>query len=425
MEMSLLRTLVYSNNITSDEYERLLQLQHKKNTLRDRFTSFIIADMMLHNMKPIDEESRFIFINEDRHIVVKLGDIENDLHMGLSYVNKLLDYIPNFSRTYGYIKAGPYFERSEHSLSYVVPGNEKSMISEYIPGNTLGKIVIEKEITPNDLASVIVQVVLSLKMLYDKTGMVHDDMHYDNIIISDYSPEDITYEKVLSSDMNARISVNRRATIIDYGSSSVGKGGVIQGIIDMMYIVYEKLNNWYYKDLYNRIKVVLDYVESSHYLDYNDYTLINGLLHSLSDMLDIEYTPDPILKRNIPSMSTYQISDTLDITSKEIEEYSNSVQSSISRSVITSTIYNVDSELAHVYGLIRLITLNKITNRSTNNVKNIELMNHILHNIIHNPYSTEISDIDISDVKEIKQRYNKLKSIAQYIRDLDIDTYYS
>jgi hypothetical protein len=142
-------------------------------------------------------------------------------------------------------------------------------------------------------------------------------------------------------------------------------------------------------------------------------------------MLDIEYTPDPILKRNIPSMSTYQISDTLDITSKEIEEYSNSVQSSISRSVITSTIYNVDSELAHVYGLIRLITLNKITNRSTNNVKNIELMNHILHNIIHNPYSTEISDIDISDVKEIKQRYNKLKSIAQYIRDLDIDTYYS
>jgi hypothetical protein len=379
-------------------------------------------------MKPIDEESRFIFINEDRHIVVKLGDIENDLHMGLSYVNKLLDYIPNFSRTYGYIKAGPYFERSEHSLSYVVPGNEKYMISEYIPGNTLGKIVIEKEITPNDLASVIVQVVLSLKMLYDKTGMVHDDMHYYNIIISDYSPEDITYEKVLSSDMNARISVNRRATIIDYGSSSVGKGGVIQGIIDMMYIVYEKLNNWYYKDLYNRIKVVLDYVESSHYLDYNEYTLINGLLHSLSDMLDIEYTPDPILKRNIPSMSTYQISDTLDIfniTSKEIEEYSNSVQSSISRSVITSTIYNVDSELAHVYGLIRLITLNKITNRSTNNVKNIELMNHILHNIIHNPYSTEISDIDISDVKEIKQRYNKLKSIAQYIRDLDIDTYYS
>jgi hypothetical protein len=78
-----------------------------------------------------------IYVDKNRSYIIKATDecdilsAENELHMGLTYTNIL----PNFARTYGHVKTGPYYSFDKPQLvSWILPSSTKAVypIIEYI-----------------------------------------------------------------------------------------------------------------------------------------------------------------------------------------------------------------------------------------------------------------------------------------------------
>lgn len=118
-------------------------------------------------------------------------------------INQLRALTPTFPYTYGWFSCLNDFNDMAIAQGYNVINN-KYIAIEYIPGKTLG----ESNFTDEEYVNIVKIIVLSLNLLFKETGLIHPDLHDENIICQQL-PETITIFGVETSILPVIIDFDR------------------------------------------------------------------------------------------------------------------------------------------------------------------------------------------------------------------------
>mgnify|MGYP003999536723 CR=1 FL=1 len=132
-------------------------------------------------------------------------DIMNEIFVGLTSINKVVQHIPNFTYVFG---AG------------VDSKNRITVISEYIVGETLSEYISSDAFNMPDFILILLQVALALKVAQNTCGFVHYDLTPWNIVITKLK-RPINVDYVIGANDYRRVVTHLIPVIIDYGKSHV------------------------------------------------------------------------------------------------------------------------------------------------------------------------------------------------------------
>lgn len=175
-------------------------------------------------------------------------DLTHEAFIGLNFINKLRDRVPNFIHTYAAFTCdSPVFSTipppSKSSSSE--PSSSESSSPKELIGlcarpvkniKDINYIIIEnvrKSITmqdfmesasPDDFLQVYLQVLNALNVAYKEFEYCHYDLHYNNVLIQQYNTP-ITIPLYLPNGVTKYIHSRFLARIIDYGMSHVKSNG--------------------------------------------------------------------------------------------------------------------------------------------------------------------------------------------------------
>jgi serine/threonine protein kinase len=232
-----------TENISSQQfYTCSSELQN--NT--DRVLSHLIVQKLFSNVHKIGSSSAFgdVYLNSNANpTIVKVAKrsapLIHEIFAGLFAINHMSTYIPNFMRTYGYLKCGASYTppNEKKPVSWCLPGDEMYLVAEYIPGDTIAN-KIKDGMTGESFAHIYLQVLLSLRASSQLIGFTHNDLHGSNVMVTDCnSMRRVTYPDFSisrgKSRRNITIATNKIAKIIDFGFSRVelADEGVFSGAI--------------------------------------------------------------------------------------------------------------------------------------------------------------------------------------------------
>jgi len=187
-------------------------------------------------------------------IKVEYGDqILDEVRLGL-VLNDLRISIPNFMYTFLGSKVDKKF----------------MYVSEKIEGSTLYNMLKHALLSESDLASIYLQVFFALSTAKEKFQFIHNDLHYENIIVRTLRfPIVLTYKH---NQQTYYMVTKYIATIIDYGFSRIEHQGETIGTDQNP--VYNILH-----DHNNNLIDIFKLLSSSNYIRGNHY---NDLFHELT-----------------------------------------------------------------------------------------------------------------------------------------------
>jgi len=156
--------------------------------------------------------------NIDSLFVVKAkpkweGEIIHEALVGIKYINKLRQYIPNFAYIFGYFTCEEYDKElcnGKNVIAYVVYEN--------IPGQTLYDAIVDG-LNGDDFLNIYLQILLSLDLAYRNYKFTHYDLHTDNVVLRKF--DDYIY--VIYPYNNGYVLVKTKyiPVIIDYANSYI------------------------------------------------------------------------------------------------------------------------------------------------------------------------------------------------------------
>jgi hypothetical protein len=226
----------------------LLDNKQKLNSLNSDITYTKDLYSTFYNFQHINYKNGRTILsanNKDQKYILKFDFISTillEFLIGYNVVNKLADLLPTFIYTHqiSYIKGEPIFIDGFPSFHLCKPFDLKDInkknydetqaiiILDHIDGNCLYSEV--KNISLNDLALIILNIFISLKISYKKFKFTHWDLHTENIILKKYDKNYFEY-KGIKYKVGSFIPV-----IFDYGLSAA--------TIDNFRIeTYERMNN--------------------------------------------------------------------------------------------------------------------------------------------------------------------------------------
>jgi tRNA A-37 threonylcarbamoyl transferase component Bud32 len=402
--------------VKGPEYTCISELQRSS----DMLTAYVVANIVFSDLRKLEVKSYSSEVFIKNNIVIKVSDastpLEIEIYIGMYYINKLCDILPNFARTYGFVLAG-----ENETINGIIPigwitptyDMHPYAIIEYIPGDNLTTL-LKTYTNTNGIAQIILQVVLSMKIAYEKYNIVHGDLHASNVMImknNKYSH--ITYEYY---DDNIRLISDVTAVIIDYGYTTImGDDSLILDlstfIEDMICKVNNKNMKKVMKDMEDDLEDVVDRVLSGesresdipYYID----TIIN-IMSKYVDKNDIEYISSSpvnevrsnVINYNIPSTSTDSLQQIFLLNS--LDEYTDDqLKIIIDNELEVLDDYEMslsDNSRICLFQLYRLLITKKLFNR-------LHRKNPII------PYMNTMNEID---------RIYKLSPKL----DIDLNTYY-
>lgn len=378
-----------SSDINDMNYAQLIQLQRQT---KDPLISYIIKQAITKDVDQVVEQGSLseMYINRKKNIVIKSSIdtnpyyIINGLYYGMKYINKMCNIIPNFMRTYGFIKGGKRTRfNNTDSVAWYLPGNDIYPVLEYIPGKSLEHIINDNEISTESLASVILQVVLSLKMLYSRYNVCHRDVHAGNVMVVDIDRQNIQYDDIT-------ITTDKLAVIVDYDS-----------------LFYATEEAYYMSEIPGLIQDCADLLK--YEVEYI------GMLLSIDDSKKLIETIISLL----PTYMNYDPSVPIKTIENHDELKSNLIpRNSIEYMYITSKkMTNIQREYIHDIGK----TIQKSTSISTI-MKHVELAN------LKKMYNKTNKDQDnmltyFHDIRAIKSYVNEAENIVEIKTDIYKSTF--
>lgn len=165
-----------------------------------------------------------------KNVVFKFSDeplsIYHEAFVGMSSLNNLRRYIPNFMYVYSMSKSRVF--------NVDAPTKNIVVFSEKINGKTFGRYISDKQVPDSKILSYLIQIIYSLGMANKEFGFTHNDLHSDNIIIRDIEKDEfyINY----SGDF---VKTDKVATIIDYGYANVKYEGSTHFYQEQPYLFYK------------------------------------------------------------------------------------------------------------------------------------------------------------------------------------------
>jgi serine/threonine protein kinase len=197
-------------------------------TSGDKLRSYLIANKILKKVKRIShgaygdvyitDSMKPAIIKTSRVDMIEDEDLINELYIGLIGINSILDHIPNFMRTYGYLKCGPIYTPvdSDKPIAWSLPGDNMHMVAEYIEHGTLYDKLMNG-MNVEEVLHVLIQLICAMRFAAKHRGFLHRDLHSGNILLS-YNAEG---KSVVYPDSRIRMISTITPIIIDYGRSTL------------------------------------------------------------------------------------------------------------------------------------------------------------------------------------------------------------
>lgn len=138
-----------------------------------------------------------------KHTAKQTECLTHEEFVGLSSINGLLQFVPNFTYIFG---------------CFDFDGKSR-LISEYIPGETLESFLQGNAFTLSDYLWILIQICLTLQVAQNLVGFVHYDTYPWNVIIQKLD-QAVTIDYVLDTDI-VQIKTSVIPILIDYGKSHV------------------------------------------------------------------------------------------------------------------------------------------------------------------------------------------------------------
>lgn len=156
-------------------------------------------------------------------------DVRTEWAIGLK-LNELRDEIPNFVYTYGAFNCGRPLPFSDEASTCSSAGEIPHLIIESVfPSMSLDDY-LKSDPPLEDIFSVMMQVLMALKMAYDRFYFFHNDLHRNNILIR--TLDETRQIKYTIGKLDFYVKANVVATIIDYGFASAKIDDSMVGFVD-------------------------------------------------------------------------------------------------------------------------------------------------------------------------------------------------
>lgn len=247
--------------------------------------------------------SKFVGGNNPMFLIKtpKHKNIDNLIHeafIGITCLNNLKKYIPNFMYVYSYFKC-PNMKIIENEIfSNCSEGdNVDQLIIEYIyPSCALYDLTDTfKDISDIDMLLIFVQVINAINLAHVKYGYTHYDLHGGNVLVKKYNEKlSIT---AYDSNLNeiGYINSNYIAYIIDFGNSRVNLDGISFGKLGLEEFNVDKYNSFPMYDIFRLTYAYYKYLSTDIYA----YPLTTKLITDIfkTNNIDIiQYNQDKNLK---------------------------------------------------------------------------------------------------------------------------------
>jgi hypothetical protein len=180
-----------------------------------------------------------------------------------SVLNTLRSITPNFMYVFSGLSCNlPTLNNQKQLINLCSQkGTVKYLISEYIDGTPLEKLIIDRIIDMNKIIKIILEILLALNVAWSKYNFVHQDLHLKNILVRRLRQETIFSYPV--GEEQIYIINDYLPVIIDYGLSRLTFEGGDFGVSEMPEYgisIYEKHPGIdIYKLLYSTISVLTIY----------------------------------------------------------------------------------------------------------------------------------------------------------------------
>jgi hypothetical protein len=407
-ECELSKKQIISNRYNHQYYICFSELQSKSNILQ----RYLISNMLMKNARLADPTRTNVYVTNSA--IIKLANDEkyeliHEIHTGLFYINDVLNYVPNYMRTYGHLRCGPYYGSGQ---PWTLPGDNIHLVAEYVEGDSLFTHIMNG-MKVKDYLHVLIQLLCAIKFTISHNGFRHNDLHCHNVILRKCST-DVEYEEV-----NIRSHI--MPIIIDYGEATISHENdedlIIMEIVDL-------INQATYNTTNKKILRATKYITntSDGILDIESNNSYNITIDEIIDRI-IQYS----YVKNID----IGIIQEVDMTTNEhtnYEQWKPSEETSLQMLYITNTFNELtDDELSIVEKRETINTLQRL-NELNNNIDSQDLYGLLSQAIMilitfkllkmnNNEVLSHINNIRY----RMKTEYHPLYSI---IRDIDFNIYY-
>ena len=158
----------------------------------------------------------FSFVVKSTTDHVKEQENIHEAFIGTHVINNIVKYIPNFAYVFGLVDTT----------------TQKSVIMEYIFGQTFDKWLQSEKFNIQDYIFILIQLAFALEVAQKNGGFVHYDLTPWNIMIQEL-PRPINFDYMLDNKNVFRVTTKIIPVIVDYGKSHVIYNKQHYGYINM------------------------------------------------------------------------------------------------------------------------------------------------------------------------------------------------
>lgn len=199
-------------------------------------------------------------------------------------------------------------EINNFCYTFETPTPEKTILIEHIDGSSLSYEMKRDTKNLEKYHSIFLQVFLALHIAFSRFGFVHNDLHFENILITTFPEERWVDYPIRLMNKTFRVKTKYFPTIIDYGLSQVidGNGKVV---MDPDFSVYD-LDRKYCIPIRDWVKLFFQYPEIGKILYGDDkrMSVIDIINPILEPTLNKSYAILPSLSK-IKSLDIAMIKD--------------------------------------------------------------------------------------------------------------------
>jgi hypothetical protein len=176
-----------------------------------------------------EKESIRVIVKTSKDI--EHDDLRHELLVSFLALNKLREYIPNFSFAYGGFKCNPpVVDEYKNVLDFCGADGSNVItyaLQENIPGDVISKAMLN--LTAGQFVNYYLQVLLSLNLANQKYEYSHFDLHSNNCILRNPFEGEGFNLRYPTSNGDIYLVSDKIATIIDYGMSGITYKNVFLG----------------------------------------------------------------------------------------------------------------------------------------------------------------------------------------------------
>jgi hypothetical protein len=384
--MKTMRCVLYS--VVKDEVSYYELMQTTKVLKKEKKSNFIIFFQNLFNGKNKIFSTKYEGINTLHESII-----------GLMAANKVREVLPTFIWTYGITPCNMPLLKSNHRMvsgctrpvNYKNKGDYIGMITEYIEGETLGSFIKNKNLTEEYLYSIILSILYSSKYAYEMTGLIHWDLHTDNIQMRTLDYDD--YYIYLPNEKKYLWVGGHLATIFDFGLSSMKMNGKTYGYFDFMeFGIHPKVNYSIQNDV---LKFIVNLFDISDSMNDEEKTIVDKIYMYFTQLDTIEERNkfDSILNKNygiFPNGSLYNINSFTNITIDDLIQF-------VENMIPYDLSYLIESKQPS-----RVLSCN-----NGNCIPEVKIYEELFNGPTVDMVTSDLKDIDPRDVPNVKLILNK------------------